>query len=252
MENHSMRAAACLIVAGSTAASLAMPAMAQVMITEIMYNPASKETKGETEWVEIANVGKEVVEIKGWRLDDEDNGDWGTFDCTLQPGAVAVIVNSAAVTEEKFRAAWDADASLGAAPAYLVIPVTWGSLGNNPTADNETLRLLNDKGEVLCEIDVQSGGEWPEVTNDDGCSVWLTDLRAPDLGSGKFWRKSVAGEQGARKCMPNEAFDKADIGSPGYVPGLGNAPAPKPAQPDTPPDAKRPKDERSGGGRIDF
>jgi hypothetical protein len=246
-----MRAASRLIVAGLVSFIIAAPSGAQVMITEIMYNPASKEARGETEWVEIANVGKEIVEIKGWRLDDEDNGDWGTFDCALQPGAVAVIVNSAAVTEEKFRAAWDAEASLGAAPAYAVIPVTWGSLGNNPAADNETLRLLNDKSEVICEVNLQSGGAWPEITNEDGCSVWLTDLRAPDLGSGKFWRKSVAGEQGARACTPNEAFDKADIGSPGYVPGLGDAPAPKPAEPNTPEDEK-PKDQKSGSGRIDF
>ena len=243
-------AAACLIVAGSTAASFAAPSLAQVMITEIMYNPASKETKGETEWVEIANVGSEIINLKGWRLDDEDTGDWGAFDCTLAPGAVAVLVNVAAVTEEKFRAAWDADASHGAAPAYLVIPVTWGSLANTPTADNETLRLLNDSGEVICEVNLQSGGEWPEITNDDGCSVWLTDLRAPDLGSGKFWRKSVAGEQGARQCTPNEVFDKADIGSPGSVPGLGSAPAPRPAEPDTPEDRK-PSNERPAG-RIDF
>jgi len=96
----------------SLAATLTLSAtalgQAKVVISEIMYNPASTELKNETEWVEIANVGTEAIDLKDWHLDDEDKGTWGKFACTLAPGGVAVLVNKDKMTEEAFRAAWDA------------------------------------------------------------------------------------------------------------------------------------------------
>jgi len=35
----------------------------KVCITEIMYNPQSAEKNNESEWIEIANVGGESVDI---------------------------------------------------------------------------------------------------------------------------------------------------------------------------------------------
>lgn len=69
----------------TSTAALAQP---RVIITEIMYNPNSNEQRGETEWVEIANVGSESIAINNWRLDDEDQADWGKFSCMLAPGDV--------------------------------------------------------------------------------------------------------------------------------------------------------------------
>ena len=37
-----------------------------IVINEVMYSPL----KGEAEWVEILNAGKEVVDIKGWKIGD--------------------------------------------------------------------------------------------------------------------------------------------------------------------------------------
>src|SRR5262245_50993604 len=106
-----------------TASALAQP---RIIITEIMYNPHSDEKNNETEWVEIANVGTETMEIKNWRLDDEDKKNWGKFSCTLQPGGVAVIINGDAVKEDQFRAAWDvAGGDSHNQLEYQVIPVKW-------------------------------------------------------------------------------------------------------------------------------
>lgn len=222
-----------VFVLAVSSSALAQP---RVIITEIMYNPASRENYGETEWVEIANVGDEAIEIKNWRLDDEDKGDWGPFSCTLQPGGVAVLVNEDAVSKESFRAAWDEpDASAGQAQ-YLVIPVESQSLANNAAAENEILQLLDGQRQVVCEVNYENGGHWPDVRWAGGPSIWLTDLSAKNLSVGKLWRKSEAGKDGARRNRLTKVFNGQDIGSPGFVPGLTEPVAPTPKPPAMQPD----------------
>lgn len=231
----------------------------RVIITEIMYNPLSEERRGETEWVEIANVGDESIEISNWRLDDEDKDDWGPFSCTLPPRAVAVLINSAKITDPDFRAAWDADASApGSGPGptivYQVIPVKWGGLSNQAPGGNETVQLLNDKGEVMCEVNYDTTGDWPRIEGAGGPSIWLIDVTATDLNNGRMWRASKAGEYGARPCRVMAAFTAADIGSPGYVENIeGITVVTKPVEPAKPGQAPqkplaRPEDEQKKDG----
>lgn len=210
----------------SAIASLALSAGAhaagRVVISEIMYNPNSKEDKGQSEWIELANVGDETVEIKGWRIDDEDRFDWGKFSCTLAPGGVVVLINSDFVTEDEFRAAWDADAGESAAASYQVFAVKWGGIANTPAADNEVLQLLNEKNEVVCEV--KQEGQWPDCSRPDGSSIYLIDLSASDLSDGKAWKRSDKGVAGARNNVKTEIYAGSDTGSPGYVPGLDAGP----------------------------
>jgi hypothetical protein len=197
---------------------------ARVIITEIMYNPASSENKSETEWVEIANVGTESIDIKDWRLDDEDKPQWGKFSCTLAAGEVAVLINSAAVTEEQFRAAWDemeGSAAAESSPKYQVISVKWAGISNKPSADNEVLQLRNDKDEVVCEV--KQEGQWPSCDKPDGPSLALTAISATTFNDGRLWVRSQDGEHGARLCRKTDIFGGKDIGSPGFVPGLSGA-----------------------------
>jgi len=199
---------------------------ARVVITEIMYNPNSNEKKGETEWVEIANVGSESLEMKDWRLDDEDKAKWGKFSCTLAPGGVAVLINGDCVKEEQFRAAWDITPESGdttAKPSYQVIPVKWSRISNSPSATDEILQLRNDRDEAVCEVKQQ--GEWPSCKKPDGPSIWLSDLKATNLSDGKLWRRSENGKDGAHHNKQTSIFDGVDVGSPGFVPGLTPAPA---------------------------
>lgn len=189
----------------------------RVIITEIMYNPNSKEDKGQTEWVEIANVGDEAVEISDWRLDDEDKWDWGRFSCTLAPGGVAVLFNADYLTEEQFRAAWEGKAE-GEAVEYQAIGVKWGGIANTPGPDNELLQLLDDKGAVICEV--KQVGQFPECNRPDGMSIHLIDLTVSELSDGKIWKRSDSGVAGAHANNKTETFGGNDIGSPGFVPGL--------------------------------
>jgi hypothetical protein len=231
MKRHVLQAAALFAMTTSALAQ------SRVIITEIMYNPGSNEKNNETEWVEIANVGTQSIQIKDWRLDDEDKTDWGKFSCTLAPGGVVVLVNAAAVKEEQFRAAWDV-ASDSAEPTaklnYQVIAVKWGGLANSPSADNEILQLLNEKDEVVCEV--KQAGKWPSGKD---ASIYLTDIKAASLSDGSVWRRSAIGYDGARANAKTNIFDGDDIGSPGYVPGLNGAPPASPHEPST--DGKKPR-----------
>jgi hypothetical protein len=228
-------------------ASSSVFGQARVIITEIMYNPNSEEKAGQTEWIEIANVGTEPAEIKDWRLDDEDKKNWGKFSCTLAPGAIAVLINADAVKEEQFRAAWDdASASGGAGTgAYQVIAVKWGGISNKPGVEDEIIQLRNDKDEVVCEVKQQ--GEWPSCKRPDGPSIWLSDLKAADLCNGKIWTRSEASKDGARNNKKTDIFNGVDIGSPGYVHGLSTAVATAP-----PSAAPKPDEKPSSADGIDY
>jgi hypothetical protein len=219
----------------------------RVIITEVMYNPASNEKKGESEWVEIANVGDVAMDIKNWRLADATEKrakKWGTFNCTLGPGQVAVIINADAVTEEQFRAAWDpaSDSAASETISYQIIPVKWGALRNNPGDANKGLQLLSENDEVICTVNYRDSGDWPSCSRPDGASIWLMDVAAPDINNGKAWKRSEAGKDGARVSQKTDKFDKQDAGSPGVV-TTPTAPAAGPAA-ETSSDEKGKKDEK--------
>ena len=46
---------------------LAVPAQAQVMITEVQPNPNGSDN---AEWIEIHNTGSAAVDVSGWRIND--------------------------------------------------------------------------------------------------------------------------------------------------------------------------------------
>jgi len=195
------------------------------LISEVMYNPASDESKGQAEWVELVNRSGAPIEIVGWRLDDEDHlpfDQWGPFSCTLPAGGVAVLVNGAYVDEAQFRAAWDAT-DVDVPANYLVLPVNWGGLSNNPGDGNEVLRLLDEGGALVCEVPLGNGGVWPKLTAAGGPSVYLAQL-SETPGDGRWWRASAVDVDGGRRVRATPVFNGADVGSPGSVPSaLGAA-----------------------------
>ena len=113
----------------------------------------------------------------------------------------------------------------------------WGGIANTPSADNEILQLLDDKGEVVCEV--KQEGQWPECNRPDGASIYLVDLAASTLSDASIWKKSDKGVAGGRTNTKTEIFGGEDYGSPGHVAGLeGGAIAA--ASPSGKPSAKSP------------
>jgi hypothetical protein len=79
----------------------------QIVITEIMYNPASDESEpGIAEWIEIVNAGSSAMDLSGWMFDDEDTSNWGPIPLgTVKPGAGRRVFD-ASLPRRRFRAEW--------------------------------------------------------------------------------------------------------------------------------------------------
>lgn len=218
-----------------TAMSILIPlafcwsACGDIVITEIMYDPASPEREGQPEWVEIANLSRNTVELEEWSLDDEDTKDWGPFTCTLKPGQVAVLINGDATDEDAFREAWTDDETSKA--DFLVLPISWASLANKPTAENEVLQLKDGEGTVIAEANYRQDDGWPKADR-SGASIYLRVLDPEKQGEGEAWARSSVGVDGAHACANSDIFTGKDIGSPGLLPQATNQPV-KPAS--TPP-----------------
>ncbi len=212
------------------AACFVLPAAADLIITEIMYNPKSPEGRvpdrsdpedeGEptrTEWVEIHNTGDEPVDMTGWHLADEDGQTGGLPEgAMIKPGQTVVLI-PAECTVAEFHAAWG--------EGITAWPLTrWGrgglnNLGNNPSATNEILELRDAKGKMIDQVNYDDEGDWPS-DQPDGPSIYLKrhayDPIANDNGAN--WARSVAGLDGAWTCKKTEHFTGQDVGSPGVVP----------------------------------
>ena len=74
---------------------LALSARAQIVISEIMYNPASSEDNWE--WVELYNAGASAVSLSGYVFDDNNGVAHGSANIasgTIPPGETAILYNA--------------------------------------------------------------------------------------------------------------------------------------------------------------
>ena len=202
---------------------------AQVVISEIMYNPDSFEGRppasdgpddpgvlNVVEWVELYNLGGEPVDLSGWTLVDED-GTTGPIaqGAVIEPGA-AVVIASSEITEAQFHAAW----GLG----YRVYTVTgWGddglyNLSNAPSEANEILSIVDATGNSIDIVNYDDEGDWPS-DRPDGSSIYLPPdvIDALKNDEGYNWRLSEPGVHGAKNNKSAEPFTGIDCGSPGKV-----------------------------------
>lgn len=208
---QSMRSAAALL------AMLTSVAAGQVVISEIMYNPASDESSPNgVEWVEIVNAGDEEADVSGWRLADEDAASGRIAEgVALAAGAVLVLIPDV-ITAEDFHAAWGPDVRV-ARLSHWGRPMQF-NLANHPSSDNERLRLERADGGVADAVNYNDEGDWPP-SRPQGSSIYLRpehfDAAANDAGSA--WARSEAGVHGARVNETTEIFNGRDVGSPGVA-----------------------------------
>ncbi|QQE10614.1 lamin tail domain-containing protein [Planctomycetota bacterium] len=190
---------------------------AEVIFTELMYNPASKEkVPAKTEWLELYNTGTEPVSLAGYYLADED-GKTEAFpeDLEIKPNQAIVFIPGDQ-TVEKFKEAWKCDAP--------VIPVKkWNNggmkgLANNPTDTNEILTLCDSSGQVIDRLNYDDNRPWPSDSK-QGPSIYLAldKLSSTENDNGENWHKSKLGTNGAINNKITADYDKTDTGSPGFV-----------------------------------
>jgi endonuclease/exonuclease/phosphatase family metal-dependent hydrolase len=195
------------------------PAPTSIVISEIMYDPASDETPpGVAEWIEVVNTGTASTDLSGWKFDDEDATNWGTTPngTILASGQVAVFFDSAFTDATTFRSEWGVPASA------LVVGVSWGSLSNNPSGPgDEVITLLNNVGVQMDVVNYDNASPWP--ADSEGHSIYLKNLSA-DNNNGANWARSLSGTP--KVVSPSgPTFVTGDIGSPGrfFLPGDYNA-----------------------------
>ncbi|MEM6334345.1 MAG: lamin tail domain-containing protein [Planctomycetota bacterium] len=212
---------------GLTYAQPTTPQTGPIVITEIMYNPASPEggwqrddgttVDSKTEWVEIHNPTDAAVDLAGYRLADED-GQTGPFPpgTTLEPGATAVVIPIECTTPV-FHAAWGGDIQ-----TIEVTDWSWTgiqNLANSPSASNEVLTLRDAAGQVVDEVNFDDESPWP-TDSPHGPSIYLLPghLTPAANDAPAAWTRSTLGTHDARLCTPTRVFNGQDIGSPGTVP----------------------------------
>jgi hypothetical protein len=192
-----------------------------VMISEIMYNPASSENlPNDAEWVEIYNPADAAVDISGWYLEDEDGKTAGLPEGTLLNAKTAAVFIPAEQNVADFQAAWG--------EGFAVYPVSgWDrtglwSLANSPGIEkgqpNEVLTLRDAAGNVVDQVAFDDEGDWPRDTP-QGPSIYVKPgrLNAAANDDGNQWLRSMHDQDGARGNTRTDDFDGEDIGSPGTV-----------------------------------
>ncbi|TWT86192.1 hypothetical protein Mal64_39350 [Pseudobythopirellula maris] len=196
-------------------------APAQVIISEIMYNPDGADvdtTAGVAkEWVELYNAGASTVSLAGWRIDDLQDGtpsDPLPAGASIAPGQALVVTGDAA----SFDAQWSPG---GGVSRYEVGSMP--SLANSPSATNETVALRNAFGLVVDTVNYDDSGAWPS-DSPDGASIMLTPpgLSVTGNDAGAHWKPSMMGVYGGRFAYgPDGSQDRA---SPGVVETIAQSP----------------------------
>ena len=129
-----------------------------IVINELMYKPP--DTQGKGEYVELLNRGTKTVNLNDWVLT-------GGIDFIFPP-------NTKLKAGEYLVIAADAGLLRSFHGAINVLGNFTGKLSN----DGDHLRLLDDRGNLVDEVDYETGGDWPELAAGRGSSL---ELLHPDM-----------------------------------------------------------------------
>lgn len=199
-------------------------ASAQVIITEIMFDPFANN---EHEYVELYNSGTGPIDLTGYVLSDSDFNAMIFPPVVLEPGEVAVAIrtgDSPARTLQNYINAWGADIN-------WVEPAT-GSSWPIYTNSGDTVVLYSSFSLFETDAFAQLDGDlrfqnaitfinYADASfprGNDASSIYLTDLNA-DAQDGVNWALSQDGVDGARF---GNSPRSGDIGSPGILPTPAN------------------------------
>ncbi len=203
-----------------------------LLISEIMYDPASAEPAWE--WVEVLNNTSALIDFSAMRyvFDDDDESSLSVANITsgiIAQGATGVLYNAGASgnTLADMKAAWG--------EAINFIPVTawtdlanggdtvaiWSSLASYQSETQSTTsprRTTNNAAAVVAYDDNAAVG-WPN--NNNAGSIFLTNLTA-NPATPASWTRSDNNNSSTPQPVLAEVVDHpgGDVGSPGFVPGV--------------------------------
>jgi len=167
---------------------------AVVVFNEIMYHPATNESLNE--FVELRNLLAVDVDISDWAIT-------GMIDYTfpsnsiIKGGAHLVVARSPSTMM----------GVMGTTNVH-------GPFFNRLENDGGTLRLRNNSGRVMDEVNYETEGDWPVAPDGSGVSL---AKREPDSASGNAanWTSSaqMGGSPGAQNFVPSGGF----LAPPGLI-----------------------------------
>jgi hypothetical protein len=156
-----------------------------VVINEVMYHTPSSEPSGE--YVELYNRGATAADVSGWRFVDG-------VDFTMPAGTVIPAYGYLAVA---------ADANWIKA-TYGDVPVV-GDFDSHLSNSGEVIRLVDQWGNLVDEVDYSTGGNWPGLPDGGGSSM---ELQNPwmDNSQSSAW---VASDESGK--MPFGHYSYSDV-----------------------------------------
>ncbi|QDU72417.1 lamin tail domain-containing protein [Mucisphaera calidilacus] len=199
-----------------------MDAAVAIVITEIMYNPASSEKQPvRVEWVEVYNRSERPVDLSGWKLCDEDGESGGIPQGARLPGGETMILIPKAQTPRNFLSGWPLQEHRDS--TVIVQLDGWrrggfGGLSNSPSPSNEMLVLRRANGSTADAVNFDDTEPWPS-DSPEGPSIYLRPHAIdPALNDrGENWARSSVEEHGGRAARNRGGYSEKDIGSPGFV-----------------------------------
>jgi hypothetical protein len=168
---------------------------AEILISEIMYNPQGTDTQTgadpfNKEWVEIYNSGGTAINLTGWRLEDSQDGDaTSAFPAgTILPAGQALVITGDATTF---------DSQYGNGLPRLQVS-SFPTLANTPSPTNETVSLRDNTGALRDSVNYDDELGWFGVAGSQGSSLFLRPegLSIADNDVGSHWAPSSGGVYG--------------------------------------------------------
>ncbi|TWT87124.1 hypothetical protein Mal64_26590 [Pseudobythopirellula maris] len=205
-----------VVFAALLAMAFAAVAQASIVISEVMYDPASPEDNWE--WVELYNSGPAAVDLAGSVIDDNNGTAHGSANIAaglIPVSGFAVLYNADDISASDFTAAWGAGIN-------LVAVTHWSAMGLNNGGDTIGLwgSFADYSGDHAAHANTILSVAYPDLAS-SGPSVALTDLA--DQGS---FAVSQSGVDGAYVSTLDAGNVGDDVGSPGVGPATAAIPEP--------------------------
>lgn len=202
-------------------------ARAQVIISEIMYNPAGSDTGTgfNKEWIELYNTGAAAVDLTGWAVGDSQDNNWASpfpLGTSIAPGGVLVVTGDATTFDNQW----------GTGINRIQVN-SFPTLANTPSPTNERAAVRDAFGVVRDAVNFDQDNGWARIDGSQGATLSLRPegLSAAGNDIGANWLPSAWGVYGIKiaEFTSGEFDGEINHGSPGYVETTPQAPfAPSP------------------------
>jgi hypothetical protein len=188
---------------------LSVQLRAEVIISEIMYDPQNSDTN--REWVELFNTGTTSVNLSGWQFGLPSNNVW----TAILPASASIGAGQALVLTPS-SATLDSDWGSG---INRLQATNFPSLTNDPNghAADATVAIRNSSGVIQDQLTYENGSGWPTTNGNDGNSIYVLPqyLTSSANNSGSNWKPSSQGVYGA--VWKSAGGDSENHASPGTV-----------------------------------